>query len=726
MTRCSRIPFAVAALAAAADACVFAAPQDAVAPDTLHRVPVHRIRRTAIAPVIDGRLDDAAWTAAACVDDFRQVEPVEGGVPSERTEMLLLYDADFLYVAFRCLDRDPGAIVGTQMRREADLGPDDRISFVVDPFFDRRNAFFFEMNPAGARGDALIEDNTRIRKDWDGIWYGRASIDDRGWFAEIAIPFKTISFDPGTTRWSFNATRFIRRRNESVRWASPSRDTSFNSIADAGIIEGIHDIRQGAGLDVKPYGLTTLKRDHAGDRDGVDVDAGLDVFLKFTPQLTLSLTINTDFAETEVDDRQVNLTRFPLFFPERRDFFLQDAGIFNFGGINVNPLPFHSRRIGLGPNGETIDILAGAKLTGRVGNLNLGLLDVQMKHDPVLGDKNLLVARASVNVLEQSTIGGIFTYGDPRTPDENWVGGLDFNYRSSSFLGDKTLEGHAWVLHSDSTNMSSSASYGLKLAYPNDRVSWRMGYSLIDDDLDAALGFVPRRGIHEYFANWRYRWRPKSDVIRSIDTAVDLFLVTDLSEDVESRDLEFDILRIDTHAGDAFQVSYSLEREVLADGFEISDGIVIPVGDYRFDRYSIGASSSAGRPVDVSVSWSGGDFFSGTRDAYVAGASWRVSNQLTIGGDLEFNDVRLDEGRFITRLVRTRAQVYFTPDLSWTTFLQFDNGSETLGVNSRVHWIIEPGNELFVVLNQSADHVDRSFRVRQTELTTKVGWTFRF
>jgi hypothetical protein len=649
-------------------------------------VPVLPIARIDTPPVIDGRIDDPVWEGAPLITDLRQVEPVEGADPSEATEIRILFDERHLYVAFRCFDREPDRIVATRMRRDISLEPDDRVSFVIDTFFDRRNAFFFEMNPAGAKGDALIEDNDRFRRDWDGIWYGKASIDEAGWVAEFAIPFQTISFDPRSTRWGFNASRVIRRRNESLRWSGISQNKSFTSIADAGVIEGLGDLKQGLGLDIKPFGVATFKRDSERSRSGIDLDAGVDFFYKLTPSLTLALTVNTDFAETEVDERRVNLTRFPLFFPEKRDFFLQDAGIFNFGGIGRNPLPFFSRRIGLDSGGETVDILAGVKLTGRIDNLNLGLLNVQMQHDDDLGNKNYFVGRASVNVWEESTLGTIFTYGDPQTEDENLLAGLDFNFRNSTWNGDKVVDGHAWVQASDSTDVDGlPTAYGAKLGYPNDRVDWELGYTEIPEEFNAALGFVPRRGIREYFANWRYRWRPENDFIRTIDTGVRAFYVTDLDDDVESRTLS-----------------------------------------YKYDRYSATVRTSSGRPISGRFTFRGGDFFTGTRYDYVSSIAWRPSRHFEFGGEFELNDVNLDEGDFIVRVIRARMNFYFTPDVSWSNFIQFDNVSDVLGINSRFRWIVEPGSEVFVVLNQAYDRDGSSLRVTNSELTTKVGWTFRF
>jgi len=683
--------------------------------------------RTDEPPVINGRLDDPQWDNATVLDRFRQVEPVENAEPSERTEIRLLYDSNALYVAVRCFDREPDKIVAKQMQRDGDLRSDERIRILVDTFFDRRNGFFFEMNPNGARVDALIENNDNVRFDWDGIWFGDATIDDKGWTAEFAIPYKTLNFDPDQDRWSFNAARFIRRRNEWIRWTSISQNKPFQSVADAGVLTGLENLEQGAGIDFKPFGITGVTHENEPEETSFDFDAGFDLFYKITPSLTFVGTVNTDFAETEVDERRVNLTRFPLFFPEKRDFFLQDAGIFEFGGINRNPLPFFSRRIGLGPDRQPLDILAGVKLTGRIDRWNIGLLDVQMDDVDDLGRKNLFVGRVSANVLNESNIGGIITVGDPQTPEENILGGLDFNYRNSTFNGDKVVEGNLWYQQSDSSDASGEQNaFGVKLRYPNDRINWSTGFTRIDDQFNAALGFVPRRGIHEFFANWRYRWRPNNDFIRRIDAGIGTFVITDLNNNIESRDLNLDLITVETEADDEIRFGVTREREVLTDMFEIFDNVVIPVGDYKWDRYRVDFSTSTGRPISVDFAFEDGGFFTGSRTDYEAGIEWRVSKHLFLGAEYELNDVELDEGDFDTRIARLRANIFFTPDLSWTTFAQWDNVSDRLGINSRVRWIVQPGNELFFVLNQSYTGEDLRFTVDETEFTTKVKWTFRF
>ncbi len=682
--------------------------------------------RTEIAPQIDGLLDEPAWEGAALIDDLTQVEPIEGAAPSQRTEVRILYDSDFIYFGIRCFDTEPDKIIAKQLQRDADQGSDDRVLLVLDPYFDHRNGYFFVVNPLGARRESLIENNSSVRDDWDGIWYAKSRIDEQGWTTEIAIPFKTISFNEATTEWGFNIQRTIRRTNEQIRWSAPTQNKSAMSVADAGVLEEIRDLDKGIGLDFKPYVKSTLRTDDVRG-DGLDLDAGFDAFYKLTPSMTLALTFNTDFAETEVDERRVNLTRFPLFFPEKRDFFLQDAGIFNFGGIRMNPLPFQSRRIGLDSSGQQVDLIGGVKLTGRTGPLNLGVLTV-LADDTDDVDQNLLtVGRASLNVLEESTVGLITTIGDPASNDDNTVVGGDFNFRNSHVFGNKIVQGNAFFLHSSSPDGDGDDhAWGARISYPNDRIFAFAGFTEIGDRYDAALGFVPRRGIREYFGRFQYRWRPENSWIRTIDVDFNTRLITDLNDQTESSAFELDLLEIENHAGDEFNIEYQINREVLTRPFEISPGVVIPVGDHRFDRIDVGGSTSKSRPLSFGAAIQAGEFFDGDRLDTAVEVEWRPSPNLLLGFFWEQNDINLPAGEFQVQVAQARANFLFTPDIAWTNFIQWDNVSDSLGINSRLRWIIDPGNEIFFVVNQAFDTFDDRFDGTSTEVTTKIGWTFRF
>ncbi len=689
-------------------------------------VPSLRLARVVAPPIIDGMLDDPAWAQAAVINDLWQVEPLEGAQPSQRTEVRIAYDDDFIYFGVRCFDHEPDRIIASQLKRDGSLEADDRIEIVIDPFFDRRNGFLFATNPVGARFDALIESNRRVFEDWDGIWYCRATIDEQGWSAEIAIPFKTISFNPRTSRWGFNIERTVRRNNERIRWSSPLQNKQLQSIADAGVLDGIEGITQRLGLDVKPWGKIAYRDDDTGAED-VDLDGGLDVFYKFTPSLTLSLTVNTDFAETEVDERQVNLTRFPLFFPEKRDFFLQDEGIFAFGGIFRNPLPFFSRRIGLDASGGPVDLEVGAKLTGRVGSFNIGALTIAQDASATTGSKIFTVIRPKVNVLEESTVGLIATIGDALSNEDNAVVGSDFNYRTSTLFGDKVLEGHAWFQHSSTTGAEGDdTAWGVKLRYPNDRVNWSLDASEIGDRFNAGLGFVPRRGIREYIGRWRYRWRPQESGIRTIDTGIRGELITNLGHDTETVEISLDAIEIRNDIGDAVSLELEFNREVLDAPFEIQPGIVVPIGDYRFNRVRGEVATSDARPLSLRAAVEGGEFFNGDRLDIELEAEWRVSPHLFLSFGWEQSDVDLPAGEFQVQIAQARISILPSPDLSWTNFIQWDNVSDTLAINSRLRWIIEPGNEVFFVVNQGFDTRGSRFDSVFTEVTAKVGWTFRF
>jgi hypothetical protein len=691
--------------------------------------PQLEIVRAETPPTIDGVLDEPAWDRAAVIENLTQVEPVEGVPPTRPTEIRILYDARSIYFGVRCHDSEPDRIVAKQLRRDGSLKSDDRVELVIDPIFDRRNGFFFATNPVGARLDGLVVNNRDIDEEWDGIWHAKASIDAQGWVAEIAIPFQTISYDPKTMRWGFNLERIVRRDREISRWSAPSRNIEIQSVADAGVLEGIENITQGIGLDVKPYAKGTYEHEPDGD-DHLKGTGGLDLSYKLSPEVSLTLTFNTDFAETEVDERRVNLTRFPLFFPEKRDFFLQDAGIFKFGGIRFNPLPFFSRRIGLDEDGRPVRILAGAKVTGRPGGWNLGFLSTYMDSTPTVDRKMLSVGRVVLNVLEESAVGFIATAGDPITDDDNWVVGPDFNFRTSDLFGDRVLQGNAFLLYSDTSGHGSEVTgddtaWGFKLDYPNDRIEWSIDVTEIGDNFNAALGFVPRRGIREYIGRWRYRWRPRGTFIRTIDSGLRGELITDLGNDVETRDLALEFLEMTSNAGDSLWLETSFEREVLTDPFEIRPGNVISVGDYEFTRFSTGIETADSRPISAVVAVEGGEFFDGDRLDTFLGVQARPSDHFFGSVEWERNDVDLPTGDFIVNVVRVRADFLVSPDLSWSNFIQWDNVTDSLGFNSRVRWIVEPGNDLFFVVTQAFD-TDGTFAMTSTEIVSKIVWTFRF
>ena len=692
--------------------------------------PLARLPAGVPPPVIDGDLRDPAWDGATLLGPLVQTVPRPGAEPSEPTEVRVLVDATTFYVSLLCLDSAPGLIRDSQMKRDANLDPDDRVELLIDPFLDKRNGFWFQIGAGGSKGDALITKNgSSFNKRWDGIWFGRARVTERGWQAEMAIPIATLSFDPGATAWGFNLRRFIRRRSEEVRWAAPAPRVSFFSLANAGVLTGVGGLRQAVGLDVEPFVVADWRRDRLDDDEEGELDGGLDAFWSVTPATKLSLSWRTDFAETEVDERQVNLTRFPLFFPEKRDFFLEDAGAFFFGYGEEDVIPFFSRRIGLDEDGQEVPLLLATKVTTFADSFSLGVLDVQTEATSSVDETNLFVGRFSKYVLEQSDVGVIWTAGDPKGdgfPDGDAATyGADLNLRTDDFLDDRNLRFSAWVLRTEGEDAGGDdLAWSARASYPNDEVDLAATWTVVGDDFDPALGFVPRRGIEKLAGAFRLRPRLNT-AVRRLLFAFEPEWVTDRDGDTESLNLRLEPLGVELESGDTAVLAVEREREVLVQDFEIADGVVIPADDYGAWRYGVELETSDKRRASAILELESGEFFEGERDDLALELDLRTSKHLLAGLGYERNDVRLPGGDFTVNVGRLRLELLANPRLSWTNFLQYDDVSEQLGLNSRLWWILRPGSEAFLVLNQGWD-ADGGLHPTIGQWTFKLGTTFRF
>jgi hypothetical protein len=446
------------------------------------------------------------------------------------------------------------------------------------------------------------------------------------------------------------------------------------------------------------------------------------------PSVTAALTANTDFSEAAVDERRVNLTRFDLFFPETRQFFLQDAGIFDFGGLEgENGIPFFSRRIGIADDGDEVPLRAGIKTTGRVGRWNFGLFDVQMGSHADVERKNLSVGRLFVNLREESGIGIIATHGDPVTNGSNTLVGTDLRLRTSHAFQNQIAGLNAWYQRSHTNTTSDKESaYGVEFEYPNDRYNGVLRLVEIQENFSPTLGFVNRTGIRDYVANFRYRFRPADSVIRTVDFGWDGRVVTDTSNDLETVNARLNLIDVADQVGDSISLHYRRVHERLREPFEIFPGIILPSDRYGWDRFELEFETAVSRPLQLIGLLGFGDFFSGTRRDLDFTLAWRPSRHLLAQLEYEENRVRLDEGDFTTRIGRVRVNVYFTPDISWETFAQWDDTTDTIGMNSRLRWIIRDGRELFLIWNQGVDTSGNNFRGTRGEVTGKVVWTFRF
>jgi hypothetical protein len=453
---------------------------------------------------------------------------------------------------------------------------------------------------------------------------------------------------------------------------------------------------------------------------------GLDAFYRVTPNLTASLTVNTDFAETEVDQRQINLTRFPLFLPEKRQFFLENAGIFQFSDLRQDLIPFFSRKIGLDEGGNEIPILYGGKLTGRAGDWNIGALDVETGEAEGIAQQNLFVTRISKNVGEQSTVGGIVTNGNPEGTGDNSLYGADVNLRTSRFLGNKNLTGSVFVLRTETEGRSGrDLAYGASLAYPNDLWNAHFSWKEIQENFNPELGFAPRTGIRSWFGQVEFEPRLNA-AIRQLTFNAEAQVITDTADRLETVQGELRPLGIIWDSGDELRLELKPQYERLDVGFDIQPDVTIPAGEYQFLRYRLEAESALKRPVSGAVGVEVGDFFDGTRTDVEAQLDWRPSRYFTGGVGYEQNHVDLPEGIFTTHLGNLHANVAFSPDVDWKNFVQFDNESESIGLNSRLRWIVHPGEEVFLVWNQVQERRDGALVPLFEEVAFKIEYTLRF
>ena len=682
--------------------------------------------RTEKAPVIDGVIDEREWAAAARIEDLHQIQPTEYAPAGDRTVVYVMYDSNALYIAAR-MYQDPKTITARILRQGEQVFGDDWFSVMIDPFHDKRSGYRFQTNPNGLRQEALYQNVSSEQWEWEGIWQTAAHIDDEGWTTEIAIPFKTLSFDPNNDTWGINFRRAIAFRNERLGWVSRNRNTDPST---SGIAVGFAGLEQGVGLDLVPSLAIRRRHDFDPAKHTTNTEPSLDLFYKLTPSLTASLTVNTDFSATEVDDRQVNLTRFNLFFPEKREFFLQDADIFEFGGLEQNGRPFFSRSIGITEAGGLLDLDVGGKLTGRVGRWNIGALSVRQGQTGGVPADNATVARVSANLLAESSVGMILTEGDPGSTTHNSLAGADFLYRNSRLPGNKLLEINGWAQKSDTEGVTDGQkAYGWRVAMPNN-TGWRGGirFAEIGEHFNPGLGFVNSRGVRQWNYGTQYTRRPRGGEIRSMLSGFFVERAEWLDGQLQSQSVHYRLMELENRPGDKLAVQYVAQDEVLRDPFRIFRGVTIPVGAYTFSNMRVSIDTADQRKIWGTASYQTGEFYDGDRSQIEGSINWRASAHLRTSVGYVLNDIDLPAGNFVTRLVQLRTDVAFSSKLSWVTRIQYDNVSELAGINMRLHWTPEAGRDIFLVINHVLQDLDFDNRLRSAfgEATARINYTFRF
>lgn len=686
--------------------------------------PTLTARPCAEPPLVDGRLVEAAWAEAAPCERFRQVLPREDAEPSERTAVRVLYDPEHLYVGVRCDDRAATDIRASSLGRDGSEAGDDVVRLVLDPLGRGRDGYYFALTAAGGRTDGLIEDQDRLRLDWDAAWEGRVARDEHGWSAEFRLPTRLFAFDPARERFGFNVERVLRRLEETVRLAGTTRTDEVTFLPACGELVGLAGLVPGAGLDFKPYLRATRTSDDVSGVDG-EVEPGLDLVWRLQASLTATFTLNTDFADAEVDRRQLNLTRFPLFFPEKRAFFLQDAALFAFGNISYDPRPFYSRRIGLAEDGTAVPILWGAKLTGRAGPWTLGVLDAEIAADGDVEQENLFVGRVARELSSTASLGALVTSGEPRANGTNRVAGADWNWIEPDGPFGQRLEAHAWLVGTDSDLAGGRSGAGaLQVIFPNEPVDVYLYSGRYGERYDPGLGFVPRPGIHEHIAylGWVERFEGP---VRKATLYSQGYWIEDLGGALLDTNHSLPGLVLEGEHGDELELLLRHARETLDQDFALRPGVTVPAGIYDWQPFSLRFATSRARPLNLRLRRRTGGYYDGERDDYELGLGWRPDAHWELSGDLALYRVRLPDGDFDARLVSGELSATPTSDLELGLLGQYDNFSEELGFDLRTRWTLAPGRELFFVLRQGYDLSEDGFGPFRNETTLKLGWTWR-
>jgi len=688
---------------------------------------------------LDGRMDEAFWSRAIPAANFIMQDPILGGVPTEPTEVRVVFDQEVLYIGVTAFDSEPDKLLGNTMKRDEFLRADDRFMWTMDTFLDQQTGYFFEMNPSGLMADAVMGPGGSNNREWDGIWDARAHRSEIGWTLEIAIPFRTLNFDPQAPAWGVNFQRTVRRKNEESLWTGHERNQGLRRMSNAGLLVGIRDASQGRGLDLRPYVSANVAeapgRVPAVDRRGAQ-DVGLDLFYNITPTLRANLTVNTDFAETEVDQRQVNLTRFPLQFPEKRAFFLEGGTFFDFNG--AAPLrPFFSRNVGLDQaTGTPQAVDFGAKVTGQAGRQDIGFLMVRTGDGVGLTGEDFGVMRLRRRVLTQSYVGGIYTWRGERgtEADDRHTLGMDFRLATSRFRGGSNLELSGWAIGvTDVAGTGENQAFGARLDYPNDRWSASLDVHEIQAGLTPAVGFIRRRGFRGYNPSLTFGPRPNQHPwIRRLTFGGEMNLATDLENRTLTRELSINAIQVETHSQENFGFQILPTYERLQRDFQISRGVILPGGsDYSFARYRLSGSTANRRILALQGNVSTGGFFSGDRDELVLQLGVRPRPGVTLNLSGEWNNVDLPEGSFQTRLYRLVSDTQYNPRIYLVNNLQYDTVSRLVGWQARLRWIVRPGNDLFLVFQNNwfeptDDPLSSGFRVLDRRAAAKINYTIQF
>ena len=703
---------------------------------------------------LDGSLDEAAWRQCTPITELLQQEPDEGQPVSEKTEIRMLFSPKVLYIGVLCYAREPNAIVPRKMRREEStrgelIFSDDSIHIVLDPFATGQNAFMFSTNPLGARYDALIAGFNRSiyrrlssarqptypQPSWNGLWNVKTQWTEQGWSAEFEIPFSTLRFPSQAEQtWGINFSRRIPRKNEAAYWSAHPRGLGLYSLVHAGKLRGLSDLDQGRGLDFKPYvSANHSKQTEPTKDDDLTADGGFDLSYAITSDLRLDMAVNPDFAETEVDEQPLNLDRFPLFFPEKRRFFLEGSNIFSLGS-SYRILPFHSRRIGMDEEREPISIVEGAKITGTAGKTSFGVLNALTNKAGDMPMTVYNVTRVQQRVFEESSLGMLVTNKMTDGGNDNHLVGADGSFMLNPWDDERRIRSDFMALQSFSgaENGDDFAAHAL-LAYPNDPWDMTVEYMHIGSDFNPELGYVRQTGIDRWDARMSYT--PESDLPWLRRTAHSIRTKYSVDDDYKQFQNYIRVVPLGLlfESGDYLEYEYRYEGDNVKEPFDIFQEVAIRADHYHFGYHTLDFRSAGKRWFSWGAEYTTGQSFNGDMQRYELDGRVQLTRRVSLSMDGEV-DRRVYPitvsgadtygGDFTAKLGRVRATYAFSPDMYVSSFLQWENESDQMSMNTRFRWTLQPERELFVVFNLRGYREPRTLIQRDTALKFAYNWRF--
>ena len=677
--------------------------------------------------VLDGKFDELSWKEAKKIRNFTQRELMEGVAASELTETAALYSEESLFIGVWCYESEPNKIVAKQMKRDFNPELDDNIKIMIDTYHDRRNGYLFIINPNGARNDAvLVDDGRSANEDWNGVWDCEVNVNNEGWFVEIELPFSTLKFSDNQTQiWGFNIERNIRSKNEQVLWQGWSRDYSFNQISNAGTLIGLENIKSTHQIEIKPFVNSGFEKNTNSSMKKV-AKLGGDINYLITPTLRLNFTVNTDFAQVEADKAEVNLTRFSISYPEKREFFLEEKDFFDFN-MGDNYKIFYSRKIGIDGN-EEIPIIAGGKISGKIGRSDIGFLSIQSASKGFIPSTNHTVLRFKQDVLEQSNVGLILT-AQNSSDHYNYVYGINGNFATSNLFGDKNFSIGGSFSQSQTENASRkrNLSYQFYLSYPNDLIEYDLQFTTIQKNFNPELGFLDRSNFKFIYMELQFNPRPefipwiKKGEIKPID--MDLFF-TDETNELESAEFEWRPIGFSTKSGEAFEFNIKRTFDRLNEDFEIHENAFIPKGKYWFTHYEVQLETYESRNISITNKIKFGNFYNGHRTEIQCELKWNLSNHFNLFVDYQKNIISLPTINFGTNEVGARIDYAITTKMYTSIFGQWNNDDDELILNFRFNWIPQIGSDFYFVVNQKLSGNHFNFYTKNLTVLAKLIWRF--